>query len=60
MRSLGRLAALAIGGLFSFILGVLTVMVGIGALFLLAALVYWGVLAWSIAQEVRHPVLPEA
>lgn len=60
LRSAGRLAAMALGGSFLLVIGIPTVTVGLGLIFLLAAAIYWGVFSWSLANLVRHPVLPEA
>jgi hypothetical protein len=46
-------------GLFT-VLGLLTVMVGIGILFLLFALIGWGMTIWSIVDYFRHPVVQGA
>jgi hypothetical protein len=60
MDSPWGVAVLAMGsGLFT-VLGLLTVMVGIGILFLLFALIGWGMTIWSIVDYFRHPVVQGA
>ncbi len=57
MDSPWGVAVLAMGSALFTVLGLLTVMVGIGILFLVFALIGWGMTVWSIADYFRHPVV---